>query len=84
MKIAFEGDPESDNFSGSPCNMPKNLSAIAGARLIREGFDVYQKHYFRVGRAKAGQKPLVNNLLNKTEVVRKISCKPVFTLKITR
>jgi hypothetical protein len=43
--LAFEGVPESDHFAGSPKNMPRDISAVALARLIREGFDEFRIAY---------------------------------------
>ena len=80
MTITFDGDPESDNFSGSPCNMPKDLSAIELAGLIREGFDFYRKHS-RGGYAKVEPQPAPKNPREKIETVPKTNRKPLLTLK---
>lgn len=45
LTITFEGVPESEHFAGSPKNMPRDLSAVALARLIREGFDEFRAAY---------------------------------------
>jgi hypothetical protein len=43
--ITFEGIPESEHFAGSPKNMPRDVSAVGLARLIREGFDEFRAAY---------------------------------------
>lgn len=45
MTITFEGVPESTHFAGSPKNMPRGMSALDVARLIREGFEVFRLAY---------------------------------------
>jgi hypothetical protein len=45
MTITFEGVPESTHFAGSPRNMPRSMSALDIARLIREGFDAFRLAY---------------------------------------
>ena len=80
MVIIFEGDPESDDFSGSPGNMPKNLPAIEVARLVREGFDFYRRHS-RTAQYKVERQPVTAIPREKAEVVRKGNRKPVLTLK---
>jgi len=45
MRITFEGVPESTHFEGSPSNMPRHLTALETAQLIREGFTLFREAF---------------------------------------
>lgn len=45
LTITFEGIPESTYFAGSPKNMPRDMTALKIATLIREGFEEFRNAY---------------------------------------
>ena len=42
LYIEFSGSPSSNNFSGTPKNIPSSLAAFDQVRLIRLGFEAYR------------------------------------------
>ncbi len=55
MTITFEGIPESTYFAGSPKNMPRTMTALKIATLIREGFEEFRNAYSK----EAEKKPVL-------------------------
>lgn len=45
FKLAFEGRPQTRHFSGNPVNVPKGLAALEVVRMIREGYEAYEKAF---------------------------------------